>query len=121
LTTETDPNGLDAHAPGAKLDEGKLLAGVLLDFSLALTAIAEVGTFGANRYSRGGWQSVPNGIERYSDAGLRHLLKNRYDSIDPDSGLKHKAHAAWNALAELELILRAEMETKQEKKVNGYY
>ena len=45
--TENDPTGRGAHEPGAKLDAGKPLAGVLSDFSLALIAVAEVGTFGA--------------------------------------------------------------------------
>ncbi len=105
---EIDPNGIDQHAAGSKLDAGKIQAAVLADFSRALTAVAEVGTFGANKYTRGGWQSVPNGLERYTDALWRHLLKEQIDTIDPDSELTHAAHMAWNALARLELILREE-------------
>jgi hypothetical protein len=108
---EKDPNGIDAHLPGAKLDAGKVMAGVLSDFSLALIAVAEVGTFGANKYSRGGWQSVPDGEVRYFDAGWRHLLKRRHEDYDVDSGLLHDAHRAWNVLAELELKLRREQES----------
>ena len=63
---------------------GQAQAGVLKDFSLALLAVAEVGTFGANKYTRGGWQSVPNGIERYEDAFWRHLLQERHDPTDTD-------------------------------------
>lgn len=111
--TETDPNGVDQHQPGAKLDAGKPLAGVLEDFSLALMAVAEIGTFGANKYSRGGWQSVPNGIERYKDATWRHLLKERNALLDDDSGLMHAAHMAWNVLARLELILRDQRKKNQ--------
>ncbi len=103
---EQDPNGINQHAPGAKLDAGKPMAGVLGDFGLALMAVAEVGTFGANKYTRGGWQSVPNGIERYTDAAWRHLLKEPLEPLDDDSGLSHAAHMAWNALARLELQLR---------------
>lgn len=105
---EQDPLGTDAHAPGAKLDAGKVLAGVLADFSLALLAVAEVGTHGAEKYSRGGWQSVPEGETRYKDADWRHLLKGRHEDRDPDSGLLHEAHRAWNVLAVLELKLRRE-------------
>jgi len=105
---ESDPNGVGQHEPGAKLDAGKVQAGVLGQFSRALLAVAEVGTHGAEKYSRGGWQSVENGIERYGDAGWRHKLKGEYEELDPDSELKHKAHEAWNILAELELILRQE-------------
>lgn len=103
---ELDPNGLDQHAPGAKLDQGKIKAGLIGDFGLALQAVAEVGTFGANKYSRGGWQHVENGPERYTDAMWRHLLKEQSEPHDNDSGLTHAAHAAWNALARLELVLR---------------
>lgn len=104
---EEDPNGIDQHAPGAKLDSGKQLAGVLLDFSRALEAVADVGTFGANKYTRGGWQSVPGGELRYMDALMRHLLKMQREELDPDSGLEHLAHLAWNCLAVLELKRRA--------------
>lgn len=105
---ETDPNGLAANEPGAKLDAGKILGGLLGDFSLALTAVAEVGTYGATKYTRGGWQQVPNGELRYHDAMWRHLLAARHEPKDVDTGLLHKAHLAWNALAELELHLRAQ-------------
>jgi hypothetical protein len=92
--------------PGAKLDANKTQTGILADFSMALNAVAEVGTFGANKYSRGGWQHVLNGIERYNDAMWRHLLAESRHEFDSDSGLRHAAHMAWNALARLELILR---------------
>ncbi len=106
---ESDPNSVGQHEPGAKLDQGKVQAGVLGQFAKALLAVAEVGTHGAEKYSRGGWQSVENGIERYGDAGWRHKLKGAYEELDPDSKLKHKAHEVWNILAELELILREEV------------
>jgi len=103
---ERDPNGVDPHTPGAKLDAGKPMAGLLGDFSRALLAVAEVGTFGARKYTRGGWQSVPDGVVRYTDALWRHLLKERLGTFDSDSDLRHAAHLAWNALARLELMLR---------------
>jgi len=105
--TEADPNGRSANDPGAKLDSGKVLAGVLFDFSHALLAVAEVGTFGANKYSRGGWQFVPDGVTRYRDAMVRHqLAENIGGPIDSDSQCLHAAQVAWNALAVLELTLR---------------
>lgn len=104
--SETDPNGVAPHEPGAKLDAGKVKAGVLGDFSLALTEVAKVGTFGAEKYSRRGWEVVENAEERYFDAEWRHLLKSRHEDIDQDSGLLHLAHQCWNTLARLELRLR---------------
>ncbi len=103
---EYAPNGIKHGEPGSKLDAGKTNANLLKDFSLALTAIAEVATFGANKYSKGGWQFVEDGISRYADAGVRHWLKENSEEFDQDSKLRHIAHRAWNVLAELELILR---------------
>ena len=106
---ETDPNGLDAHTPGAKLDSGKVRLGLVLgDFRHALVEVGKVGTYGANKYTDHGWLSVPNGVERYTDALYRHLLAEDMD--DPDTGLLHAAHCCWNALARLELLLKEESE-----------
>lgn len=104
----TYPNGIDQHAPGAKLDNGKPRHGLVLGaFSNALTEVAKVGTFGANKYSDNGWLSVPNGLARYTDAMLRHhFAEAGGEELDEDSGLRHAAHRAWNALAVLELALR---------------
>jgi len=106
LRGRADPNGLNQHEPGAKLDAGKPDASLLLMFGQALTAVSQVGTFGAVKYTRGGWQDVPDGQQRYTAALLRHVFEEHYGPIDPDSGLLHSAHAAWNALARLELELR---------------
>lgn len=109
---EHDPNGIDQHSPGAKLDAGKPSADLLLDFGRALLSVAEVGTYGANKYTRGGWQSVPDGFHRYTAALLRHLLSEKKEDCDLDTELLHASHVAWNALARLELLLR-----DKEKKV----
>lgn len=53
---EQDPNGIGQHDNGAKLDAGKPMAGRLLGmFGGALMAVSEVGTFGAKKYTEGGW------------------------------------------------------------------
>jgi len=113
-TTEVqaDPNGLDAHAPGAKLDAGKNRCGLVIGgFSRALWQVSRVGTFGAAKYTPDGWRSVVGGVERYTDALHRHLLSEAMgEERDSESSILHAAHAAWNALARLELILLAEME-----------
>ena len=98
---------IDPHVPGAKLDQDKPRASLVLKgFSNAITEVCKVGTFGAKKYTDHGWVEVPNGIDRYSDALLRHVLTQ--ERLDPESGLHHAAHAAWNALAVLELMLRYE-------------
>lgn len=95
------------HEPGAKLDVGKNRLGlVLYGFARALEAVGRVGTFGADKYSPDGWVSVPDGVNRYTDALYRHLLAEAREDLDDESGLLHAAHAAWNALARLDLMLR---------------
>ena len=104
---EHDPHGLASDVPGAKLDAGKLRIDLVLDgFSLALAEVAQVAGYGARKYSEGGWQHVPQGEQRYRAAAGRHRLKRVRESHDPDTGLLHLAHEAWNVLAELELALR---------------
>ncbi len=109
---EKDPNGLDQHSPGAKLDAGKLKVGILFEqFPRALKSVCKVATVGAVKYSRGGWQHVENGFERYTDAMGRHQLEEFIYPVDEDTGLLHIEQITWNALARLELYLR-EKETK---------
>jgi hypothetical protein len=109
---QSDPMGIDQHTPGAKLDAGKPLAGVLLDFGLALESVSRVGTFGAVKYTRGGWQSVPGGEQRYEDAAMRHLLRMRTERIDSETGMPHLWAAAWNMLAVIELQERGDNDTR---------
>jgi hypothetical protein len=104
---EHDPTGRQPHEPGAKLDAGKIRPGLVLGgFSRALQAVSRVGTYGAKKYTPDGWRTVPDGAERYTDAMVRHLLSEADATEDPESGLPHAAHVAWNALARLELMLR---------------
>lgn len=112
---EKDPNGLDSKTPGAKLDHGKpaVWQGFLNYFPRACLAVANVSVVGAKKYSWKGWESVPDGINRYGDALCRHIcLEGIEGETDKDTGLLHAAQQAWNALAKLELILR-EKDSKQ--------
>ena len=107
-TGESDPTGKDPHQPGAKLDAGKLRPTLVIrDMARALEAVIKVATDGANKYTPGGWLEVPDAINRYEDADLRHMLKRfKGEAVDTDSESLHLAHNAWNALAKLELHLR---------------
>mgnify|MGYP001390878719 CR=1 FL=1 len=101
---ELDPNGLNPHTPGAKLDLNKPNCDLVFGgFANALLEVAKVGTFGAQKYTDNGWKSVPNGVTRYRSAAYRHLLSQEY--LDIDSNLPHLAQAAWNCLAALELLI----------------
>jgi hypothetical protein len=112
---ECDPNGLDPHAPGAKLDAGKVRPSLVIEgMARAIWAVAEVATFGARKYTDGGWIEVPNGQTRYADAQYRHLLKRAMgEKLDPDSELEHLKHEAWGAMAKLDLYLRAQEEDRE--------
>ena len=73
-----------------KFDAGKSPMGLLS--TAALTKIAEVLSFGAQKYSAHQWRS---GIEwqRLLDAALRHLLAfNDGQDVDEETGLSHLAH-----------------------------
>ena len=106
---ETDPNGLNLKTAGAKADEGKapILQGVLQYFPRAIREVSFVSKAGANKYSWKGWETTPDGLNRYGDALVRHLIAEDIEGrFDRDTGLLHSAQVAWNALARLELILR---------------
>lgn len=105
---DADPNGKAPHEAGAKLDAHKPRMGLVLgDFARALSAVGDVGTYGAQKYSDHGWTQVDDGVARYTDAMYRHLLAEESEGpIDQESGLMHAAMAAWNALARLDLMLR---------------
>lgn len=110
--TNDDPSKIGTGA--IKYDGGKpaLWRGVFEYFPRAIQAVGDISTFGARKYAWAGWEGVEDGIARYSDAMVRHLAKEGTgETFDPDSGLLHAAHAAWGAMARLELILR-EMENE---------
>ena len=106
--TETDPAGKTPHEKGSKLDSGKAAAfrGLIDYFPRACLAVAEVSTKGAEKYTWKGWESVPDGIGRYSDALVRHLTALSIEGEQDKEGFLHRAQVAWNALAVLELYLR---------------
>lgn len=93
---------------GVKYDSEKIQPALVLEtMARALTAVSEVGTFGASKYSTDNWLLVPDALSRYRNAKHRHMLAAATgETHDPESGLLHAAHEAWNALDTLELILR---------------
>ena len=115
LTPEKAKEYIDKsqHSPGAKLDQGKNRLGLVLGgFSRALQQVGKVGTQGANKYSDNGWMEVDDGISRYTDAMLRHYMKEAEgEKFDPElsdmagEDIYHAACVAWNALARLDLML----------------
>lgn len=89
---------------GAKFDQGKTRYDLILpEFD---EAIAQVLTFGAQKYAAHSWRTVPDCKERYYSAMMRHLAAHRRgERYDPETGMLHMAHAACNMyfLTQLEL------------------
>jgi len=77
---------------GVKYDSGKPRMDLLrLEVE---KEIAKVLTFGAEKYSENGWQTVPNAEKRYFAALLRHLTAYQLgEEYDEESGLSHLSHA----------------------------
>ena len=97
--------GFFALNGGIKYDAEKIDPSFVLEyFPRALLAIAAVSEYGARKYTRGGWETVDNGILRYGAALARHQLAQHIEGPydDSDSGLSHLAQQAWNTLAVLE-------------------
>lgn len=88
-----------------KDDSTKVRAGLMVTgFAYAMVQVAKVSTMGAAKYAPHSWRRVDNAKERYFDAYMRHTLAHASgEKVDPESGLPHLAHAAWNALALIEL------------------
>ena len=92
---------------GIKYDGGKpRLAEMVVDFAPEMIELCKVWEFGADKYSKSNWKLVDNGIDRYTNAMLRHLLAETNNLYDDESKLLHAAHIAWGALARLHFILK---------------
>ena len=117
----------------AKQAEGKpLVYDVLAGFANALAAIVEVSMYGYTKHTVPGRQRLieagrtpeeaadiipfnnwhAGDIATYDNAMMRHILARMAgEETAADSGLLHRAHEAWNALAALELYLRNKRST----------
>jgi hypothetical protein len=89
---EFDWKGLEVKSTGIKADSGKPMMS-LIDPEF-LEGLAEVLTFGANKYDKHNWRG---GIaySRLLDAAYRHLgAINNGEDLDTESGLPHIYHLA---------------------------
>lgn len=103
--------GENMKVGGAKMDVGKaeIFAGLVDYFPRALNEVALVSDYGAQKYSRGGWRTLPDAYVRYGNSLGRHYFASAtgdYDTGPAGSDLLHDAQVAWNALARLEIGLR---------------
>jgi len=114
MTTSIGDKGRPGETGAAvKLDYGKapVFSLFIKYFPYAVIAVTYVSEYGLRKYNPGGestgWKEVPDGVNRYGDAAMRHILKEKIEGLydDSDSGLAHAAQAAWNALARLETLI----------------
>ena len=93
---------------GVKLNKSKPQLSLLFkQFPKAIEAIVMCSEYGHNKYKETdqdflNFKRVNEGSKAYADAGLRHRAQI---GNDDESGLPHAYHVAWNALAELELLI----------------
>lgn len=114
---------------GVKMDSGKPMMSLIPPH--AEKVVAEVLTFGAEKYAPDNWRKVPDAERRYLDAAMRHLNAYRSgDQLDDESGLHHLAHAACCMLFLLELSISPHPSFKNKRTVasgatlkdsEGYY
>ena len=94
---------------GKKYDNGKSMAGTLCRvFPRALLGIGQCIEFGTRKYPKpDNWCLVEDGLNRYTDSLMRHLLKMfAGQEIDPETNLPHIFHVCWNALAIAEFYIK---------------
>jgi len=91
------PDAIDLNnslTEGAKFDTGNTRYDLIDAYSLEQLAL--IYTFGAQKYEDENWRK---GIswKRVFAATMRHLWSFwKGEELDPESGLPHLAHAAWN-------------------------
>lgn len=93
---------------GVKHDQGKPRPDLIFSaMARAILEVSKVAAFGAEKYDDDNWLLVADKEKRYRDAKGRHMLLGAIEKVDADSGLSHLAHEAWNAIALLEIHMRA--------------
>lgn len=101
LTCELMGNAPDVSDSDAK----SLLSAAIQCYPYPLEEVCKLSAAGAKKYSRGGWRTVDNGLQRYKAAYLRHWVARnaRGETVSEDMGILHLTHELWNLLAIIEL------------------
>lgn len=91
-TTQEATADANARGEGYKADQGKPDWTIFpFDGAEPIVRVLEVG---ARKYARDNWRKVPDAVNRYRAAALRHLAADALGEInDPETGLPHLAHA----------------------------
>ena len=81
---------------------------------LEVEDLVAVYTAGAKKYGPNRWQHLPDGIQRYKAALLRHLVEwEKGNKIDEETMCYHLAQVAWNAISMLHLDKAANGKTQE--------
>lgn len=104
-----------ATSGGRKFDGGKRQYGLVPPISFG--QYVDVLTYGAQKYEPDNWRRVPNAVERYFDAAMRHMWDGYKagEQLDPESKKHHLAHA----MCCLSFIIDLEME-KRDETIEGH-
>ena len=99
-----------ADATKEKYNKPQPFQGVIARFPRAILAIAAVSVDGTKKHkvplSDQSYRDIPDAVNVYGEALCRHLLREQIEGeVDPEFGHLHAAHAAWDALARLEILL----------------
>lgn len=99
-----------ATSGGRKFDGGKRQYGLVPP--IAFAQFVDVLTLGAKKYEPDNWRRVPNAIDRYFDAAMRHMWDGwkAGEQLDPETQKHHLAHA----MCCLAFIIDLEMEKGNE-------
>ena len=81
--------------------------------------IVKVFTSGSIKYGDNTWQGLENGYQRYKAAMFRHLLEyEKGTEFDEETGCRHLAQVAWNAMAMLYLSKHKDTVNKLKTKLD---
>lgn len=98
---------------GIKYDQGKDRYSIVP--GLAIAYVMKVGEFGAKKYGDHNY-TLGMPITKFVDAAFRHIfIEWLFKGIDndPESGLPHLAHGAWNVLAALQqMLIKPELDNR---------
>lgn len=106
-------------ATKSKYSKDQPFLGCIARFPRAMLAIAKVSADGVKKHDVPmgdmSYMDLPDGYNLYTEALSRHLLREQLEGmVDPEFGHLHAAHAAWDALARLEIAL-AKLEAEKEE------
>ena len=86
----------------------------------AISEVAKVLGFGAEKYGPENWRLLENLQDRYTAGALRHIFAHMDgEELDPESGMSHLAHALCCLLFKLEIELEERFKEEESREVDS--